>query len=157
MSFLSIICRSFFWHLRNRASGLIRFLFSMSLSPIILTLILIFMFMFKTGISDIRVMNRQFRKIIYHNAPVSHEYTPRYIVKVYHSIPVRSMRCKYCYSEKVMKDGKVKGQQVYKCKNCERGFYENGNFQKMRNEKNLVVAALSFYYDGLSRFCYLFD
>ncbi len=60
------------------------------------------------------------------------------------------MACKYCGSEKVRKWGKVKGQQVYKCKDCGHRFFENGNFSKMRVEKNLVVAALNFYYDGLS-------
>jgi transposase-like protein len=60
------------------------------------------------------------------------------------------MSCKYCGSEKVVKDGKVKGEQVYKCKECKHRFYLNGNFSKMRVEKNLVVAALNFYYDGLS-------
>jgi transposase-like protein len=60
------------------------------------------------------------------------------------------MQCKYCDSEKVVKDGKVKGQQVYKCKDCKHRFFLNGSFSKMRNGKNLVVAALNFYYDGLS-------
>jgi transposase-like protein len=60
------------------------------------------------------------------------------------------MPCKYCGSEKVVKDGKVKGTQVYKCKDCKHRFYLNGSFSKMRAEKNLVVAALDFYYDGLS-------
>jgi transposase-like protein len=60
------------------------------------------------------------------------------------------MPCKYCGSEKVVKDGKVKGKQVYKCKDCRHRFYLNSNFSKMRVEKNIVVAALNFYYDGLS-------
>jgi transposase-like protein len=60
------------------------------------------------------------------------------------------MQCKYCGSEKVVKNGKVKGVQVYKCKDCGHRFFLNGSFSKMRNEKNLVVAALNFYYDGLS-------
>jgi putative transposase len=60
------------------------------------------------------------------------------------------MPCKYCGSEKIRKWGKAKGQQVFKCKDCGHRFFENGNFSKMRVEKNLVVAALNFYYDGLS-------
>ena len=60
------------------------------------------------------------------------------------------MPCKYCGSEKVRNWGKVKGQQVYKCKDCGHRFYGNSNFSKMRTEKNIVVAALNFYYDGLS-------
>jgi putative transposase len=60
------------------------------------------------------------------------------------------MQCKYCGSEKIVKNGKVKDVQVYKCKDCGHRFFLNSSFSKMRNEKNLVVAALNFYYDGLS-------
>jgi transposase-like protein len=60
------------------------------------------------------------------------------------------MNCKYCNSEKVVKNGSIKGTQVYKCKECGKRFFSNGNFSKMRNDKKLIVAALNFYYDGLS-------
>jgi len=60
------------------------------------------------------------------------------------------MRCKYCGSEKLVKDGKVKGKQVFKCKDCKKRFYMNGKFAKMRTGKNLIVTALNLYYDGLS-------
>jgi putative transposase len=49
-----------------------------------------------------------------------------------------------------VKNGKVKGKQVYKCKDCGKRFFANGKFAKMRNNKHLIVAALNFYYDGLS-------
>lgn len=49
-----------------------------------------------------------------------------------------------------MKDGKVKGRQVFKCKDCKKRFYMNGKFAKMRTSKNLIVTALNLYYDGLS-------
>jgi transposase-like protein len=60
------------------------------------------------------------------------------------------MPCKYCGSEKVVKDGKVKGKQVYKCKDCGHRFYENARFAKMKADKHLIVTALNLYYDGLS-------
>jgi transposase-like protein len=60
------------------------------------------------------------------------------------------MQCKYCGSEKIIKKGFVQKKQLYKCKDCGHRFYDNSNFSKMRSEKNLVVAALNFYYDGLS-------
>ncbi len=60
------------------------------------------------------------------------------------------MNCKYCGSEKVVKNGKVKGKQVYKCKDCGHRFFLNGNFSRMKNEKNVIVTALNFYFDGLS-------
>jgi transposase-like protein len=60
------------------------------------------------------------------------------------------MNCKYCNSEKVVKNGKVKGEQVYKCNDCGHRFFQNGSSSKMRNEKSMIVAALNFFYDGLS-------
>jgi transposase-like protein len=60
------------------------------------------------------------------------------------------MQCKYCGSEKVIKKGFVQKKQLYKCKECGRRFFQNGKFSKMRTDKNIIVAALSFYYDGLS-------
>jgi putative transposase len=60
------------------------------------------------------------------------------------------MGCKYCGSEEVVKNGKVKGKQVYKCKTCGKRFFLNGKFAKMRTDKNLIVTALNLYYDGLS-------
>ena len=70
---------------------------------------------------------------------------------VYYKIPVEyQMNCKYCNSEKVVKNGSIKETQVYKCKECGKRFFANGKFAKMRNKKHLIVAALNFYYDGLS-------
>jgi len=60
------------------------------------------------------------------------------------------MECKYCHSENVIKKGFVQKKQLYKCKDCGRRFFENGKFAKMRTDKNIIVAALNFYYDGLS-------
>jgi len=60
------------------------------------------------------------------------------------------MQCKYCGSESVTKKGFVKRKQLYKCKDCGHRFFENGRFAKMKNNKNLIVAALNLYYDGLS-------
>ena len=60
------------------------------------------------------------------------------------------MNCKYCNSEKVVKNGSIKETQVYKCKECGKRFFSNGHFSKMRSDKKMIVAALNFYYDGLS-------
>lgn len=71
--------------------------------------------------------------------------------RVYYKIPVEyPMNCKYCHSESVVKNGKVKGKQVYKCKACGKRFVKNGKFAKMRTDKNIIVAAINLYYDGLS-------
>jgi putative transposase len=60
------------------------------------------------------------------------------------------MNCKNCNSEQVRKWGKVRGKQIYKCLDCGRRFYSDGKFSRMKNDKNIIVAALNFYYDGLS-------
>jgi len=49
-----------------------------------------------------------------------------------------------------VKNGKVKGKQVFKCKDCGKRFFWNNRFAKMRTDKNLIVAAINLYYDGLS-------
>lgn len=60
------------------------------------------------------------------------------------------MNCKYCGSENVTKKGIRHNKQTYKCKDCGHIFVPNGKFSRMRNDKNIVVAALNFYYDGMS-------
>ncbi len=60
------------------------------------------------------------------------------------------MQCKYCGSKKLVKDGKVKGKQLYRCKVCKKRFYMNGKFAKMRTDKHIIVTALNLYFDGLS-------
>jgi len=60
------------------------------------------------------------------------------------------MNCKYCDSENVTKKGIRHNKQTYKCKDCGHIFVLNGKFTRMRNEKQMVVTALNFYYDGLS-------
>jgi len=60
------------------------------------------------------------------------------------------MKCKYCGSEKVIKKGFVQKKQLYKCKDCGKRFFKNGKFAKMRTDKNIIVAALNLYFDGLS-------
>ena len=60
------------------------------------------------------------------------------------------MNCKYCNSENIIKKGIRHNKQTYKCKDCGHIFVFNGKFSRMRNDKNIIVAALNFYYDGLS-------
>ncbi|MCL4436510.1 MAG: IS6 family transposase [Thaumarchaeota archaeon] len=60
------------------------------------------------------------------------------------------MTCKYCGSEQVVKNGKVAGKQVFKCKECGHRFYANEQFTKMRVPKHVIVAGLNLYFDGLS-------
>ena len=60
------------------------------------------------------------------------------------------MKCKFCNGEKVVKNGKVKDVQLYRCKECKHQFLDNGSFVKMRTKSGVVTCALNLYFDGLS-------
>ena len=60
------------------------------------------------------------------------------------------VRCKYCTSIEVIRFGKVHGQQVFQCKKCTHRFFNNGQLNRMKVKKHVVVAALNLYFDGLS-------
>ena len=61
-----------------------------------------------------------------------------------------TMPCKYCGSEKVVKDGKVKGKQQFVCRSCGHKFVEGSDFPKMRVESRIISTAIDMYYEGLS-------
>jgi len=50
----------------------------------------------------------------------------------------------------VVKNGKVKDKQLYRCKDCKHQFLDNGNFAGMRTKTEVIAFALNLYYDGLS-------
>lgn len=59
--------------------------------------------------------------------------------------------CKYCGSEKLVKNGSRNNQQRYLCKECGHKFYENGNeYARMRTPTHIIIASLNLYFDGLS-------
>jgi putative transposase len=60
------------------------------------------------------------------------------------------MQCKYCESESVVKNGKVEGEQVYKCKICGHRFTEGSDFPKMRTKARIISASIDMYFEGLS-------
>jgi len=60
------------------------------------------------------------------------------------------MMCKYCESEVVVKNGMVKGEQVFKCKVCGHRFTEGSDFPRMRTESRIISSSIDFYFEGLS-------
>jgi transposase-like protein len=58
--------------------------------------------------------------------------------------------CKYCGSEILVKNGSIKGKQVFKCKNCGHRFVDGSDFPKMRTESRIISTAIDLYYEGLS-------
>lgn len=60
------------------------------------------------------------------------------------------MTCKFCESDKVVKNGIINGKQLYRCKDCKHQYIDNGNFVRMRTKAGVIASALNLYYDGLS-------
>jgi transposase-like protein len=60
------------------------------------------------------------------------------------------MRCKNCESENIVKNGSVKGVQVYKCKNCGHRFTEGSDFPRMRTQSRIISSSIDLYFEGLS-------
>jgi transposase-like protein len=60
------------------------------------------------------------------------------------------MQCKYCESENVVKNGSVKDEQVFKCKDCGHRFIEGSDFPKMRTKSRVISSSIDFYFEGLS-------
>jgi len=60
------------------------------------------------------------------------------------------MICKYCSSQKVVKDGKKGDKQQYKCKVCGHKFIEGSDFPKMRTESRIIATSIDLYFEGLS-------
>lgn len=60
------------------------------------------------------------------------------------------MLCKYCRSEKIVKNGHVHGKQFYLCKSCGHKFAEPKAYPKMRTKGRVIATAIDLYYEGLS-------
>jgi len=58
--------------------------------------------------------------------------------------------CKFCGSPDVIKYGKNGRRQVYKCKNCNRKFVNNANFEKMKYDVHTITLTLDLYFKGIS-------
>ncbi|MGA2310504.1 MAG: IS6 family transposase [Candidatus Bathyarchaeia archaeon] len=60
------------------------------------------------------------------------------------------MNCKYCDSEKVVKNGTKGDRQRYLCKDCGHKFFEGSEFPRMRTEARIISSSIDFYFEGLS-------
>lgn len=60
------------------------------------------------------------------------------------------MQCKYCGSEKIVKNGKVKGIQQFHCKACGHQFIESSDFPRMRNKSSIIAMSIDWYFEGFS-------
>lgn len=60
------------------------------------------------------------------------------------------MQCKYCQSEKVVKNGSAKGEPIFKCKDCGHRFTVGSDFPKMRTQSRIISSSIDLYFEGLS-------
>lgn len=58
--------------------------------------------------------------------------------------------CKICGSSNTVKNGKNRGKQRYKCKDCGKQFLENSSFPQMRKPETIIATGLDLYFEGLS-------
>ena len=64
--------------------------------------------------------------------------------------------CPKCKSKNIWKRGfrknKHSKKQKYHCKKCDHWFIENDGFERMRNNKKIIVKAIHLHNEGLSLF-----
>ena len=60
------------------------------------------------------------------------------------------IHCPACDSSKVVKDGTQRGQQRYRCKDCQKKFRANGKAEGRRMDAEMVGSAIRDFYTGKS-------
>ena len=61
-----------------------------------------------------------------------------------------TVNCPYCKSESVIKWGKQKGNQRYRCKGCDKSFTDTGAVGGRRVPAEQIGAAVRMFYSGMS-------
>ena len=60
------------------------------------------------------------------------------------------MDCPHCQSSESVKHGVLNGRQRYRCRSCNRAFMDNGALPGRRVSPDIVGAALSSFFEGMS-------
>jgi putative transposase len=63
---------------------------------------------------------------------------------------IPKISCKFCNSLNVVKYGKQNGKQNYICKDCNRKFVDNIDFENMKYNPKIIALTLDLYFQGLS-------
>jgi transposase-like protein len=58
--------------------------------------------------------------------------------------------CKFCHSTNVIKYGKQNGKQYFQCKDCNRRFVNNMDFENMKYNPKIIALTLDLYFKGVS-------
>jgi transposase-like protein len=62
----------------------------------------------------------------------------------------RTIACRFCGSTDLSKSGKYKDNQYYVCNKCGRKSAETNTYPRMKYPKELIIRALTYYYNGMS-------
>lgn len=74
-------------------------------------------------------------------------------LKVKQNIRIRDLpieECKFCHSQNFTCYGLKNGKQVYKCKDCNRKFVDNIDFENMKYNPKIIALTLDLYFKGVS-------
>ena len=74
-------------------------------------------------------------------------------LKVKQKIKIRDLpieECKFCHSQNFIRYGKKNGKQVYFCKDCNRKFVDNTDFENMKYNPKVIALTLDLYFKGVS-------
>lgn len=58
--------------------------------------------------------------------------------------------CKFCYSKNITKYGTKNGKQNYFCKDCNRKFVDNIDFENMKYNPQTIALTMDLYFKGVS-------
>jgi putative transposase len=93
-------------------------------------------------------------KAMLRNCIDSHFSLNRLLRELANKLPVyvnqTSVKCKFCNSTEVVKNGQRKNIQLYLCKNCGHSFIDNNALPGMKYPVELVASAVRDYYSGKS-------
>ena len=74
-------------------------------------------------------------------------------LKVKQRISIKNVdvsECKFCRSSNIMRYGKKNGKQNYMCKDCNRKFVYNVDFENMKYSPKIIALTLDLYFKGVS-------
>lgn len=63
---------------------------------------------------------------------------------------IESKKCKFCGSDRIVKNGIARNKQSYKCKECGHRFFMNESFVGMKTKGKVIATAMDLYFEGLS-------
>ena len=93
-------------------------------------------------INAVKVWKTLKNRFVQHRLKIQQHYTPK--------VETIEVSCKFCHSNDVIKYGTKNGKQNYMCKECNRKFVNNVDFENMKYDPNIIALTLNLYFKGVS-------